>query len=116
MAAKMIPREVLFGNPEKDSPKISPDGTRLAYLAPKDNVLNVWVRTVEKEDDKVVTQDKRRGIRWYFWAEDNIHIIYLQDSDGDENWHVYAVDLTNDVTRDMTPFLGHPSRGTGRRS
>ncbi len=106
MAAKMIPREVLFGNPEKDSPKISPDGTRLAYLAPKDNVLNVWVRTVEKEDDKVVTQDKRRGIRWYFWAEDNIHIIYLQDSDGDENWHVYAVDLTNDVTRDMTPFLG----------
>lgn len=101
----MIPREILFGNPEKDSPKISPDGAHLAYLAPKDNVLNVWVHTVGKEDYRVVTQDRKRGIRWYFWAEDNIHIIYLQDSDGDENWHVYAVDLTNDVTRDLTPFL-----------
>ncbi len=103
---KLIPREILFGNPEKDSPKISPNGARLAYLAPKDNVLNVWVHTIGKEDDRVVTQDKKRGIRWYFWAEDNIHIIYLQDSDGDENWHVYAVDLTNDITRDLTPFIG----------
>jgi hypothetical protein len=30
----LIPREVLFGNPTKGSPRISPDGTLLAYLAP----------------------------------------------------------------------------------
>ena len=30
----LIPREVLFGNPDKATPKISPDGKRLAYLAP----------------------------------------------------------------------------------
>lgn len=104
--ATLIPREILFGEPEKMSPQISPDGTRIAYLAPKDGVLNVWVRTVGKEEDKPVTQEKKRGIRGYFWAEDNVHIIYLQDSDGDENWHLYSVDLNTGVIRDLTPFLG----------
>ena len=42
----LIPRKVLFGNPEKVAPRLSPDGERLAYLAPKDGVLNVWVGPV----------------------------------------------------------------------
>ncbi len=45
----LIPRDVLFGNPVKAGPQISPDGTRLSYLAPSDKgVLNVWVRTIGK--------------------------------------------------------------------
>lgn len=102
----LIPLKVLFGNSEKSAPKISPDGTRLTYVAPQNNVLNIWIRTIGKQDDKIVTQDKKRGIRGYFWGEDNSHIIYLQDSDGDENWHIYSVDLNNGITRDLTPFLG----------
>lgn len=39
----LIPLEVLLGNPEKAAPYISPDGQRMAYLAPVDGVLNVWV-------------------------------------------------------------------------
>src|ERR1035438_5523330 len=54
----MIPREVLFGNPERADPQISPDGTQLGYLAPVDGVLNVWVRTLGKSDDRAVTADK----------------------------------------------------------
>ena len=101
---ELIPREVLFGNPVKTSPQISPDGKRLSYLAPVDNVLNVWVKTVGKEDDKVVTKDTDRGIRIYFWAQDNKHILYLQDKGGDENWRLHAVDLDSGETRDLTPF------------
>ena len=45
----LIPREVLFGNPVQTSPRISPDGKRLSYLAPdKNNVLQVWVQTVHE--------------------------------------------------------------------
>jgi len=81
----LIPRDLLFGNPEKTSPQMSPDAQRLAWLAPdKKDVLQVWV--------KVVTADKKRGIRRYFWAEDSRTIIYLQDADGDENFHVYGVE------------------------
>jgi hypothetical protein len=43
----LIPREVLFGNPERADPQISPDGSQIGYLAPVDGVLNVWIRTGE---------------------------------------------------------------------
>ena len=42
----LIPREVLFGNPERVSPNLSPDGSQLAWIAPRDGVLNVWVAPV----------------------------------------------------------------------
>jgi len=103
----LIPRDVLFGNPERTSPRLSPDGTRLAWLAPdKKNVLQVWVKTVGKDDEKMVTADKKRGIRQYFWTEDNRTLIYMQDNDGDENFHLFGVDLANGTVRDFTPFQG----------
>ncbi len=102
----MIPREVIFGNPQKQSPLLSPDGSRLAYLAPEKGVLNVWVRTIGRPDDATVTEEARRPVLLYRWAEDGEHILYLQDSDGDENWHVYSVELKTRITRDLTPFKG----------
>ena len=74
---ELIPRKVLLGNPVKTSPRISPDGTMMAYLAPVSDVLNVWVKTIGAEDDKPVTKDDDRGIRRYFWAADSKHIMYL---------------------------------------
>ena len=100
----LIPRQVLFGNPEKASPTISPDGTRIAYLAPVDGVLNVWVGEIGGAPPAPVTDDRDRGIRAYTWAHDNRHLLYLQDQGGDENWRVYSVDLKNNETRDLTPF------------
>ena len=107
-AIPIIPREVLFGNPEKAQPRLSPDGKRLAYLAPVDGVLNVWVGPVDApvggEDYRPVTTDRKRGIRIYFWAEDNEHIVYLQDVGGDEDWRVHTTDPRTQETRDLTPF------------
>ncbi len=103
----LIPRDVLFGNPDKASPNLSPDGLHLAYLAPDTNdVLNVWVRTLGQKDDRVLTADKKRGIRIFFWQPDSEHVLYLQDTDGDENWHLYQTSLKSRNTRDLTPFQG----------
>jgi dipeptidyl aminopeptidase/acylaminoacyl peptidase len=103
-AAPLIPREVLFGNPERADPQISPDGTQLGYLAPLDGVLNVWIRTLGKSDDRVVTADKHRGIRNFLWQYDNQHILYTQDVGGDENWRLYQTDIATKQTKDLTPF------------
>ncbi|MBV9452795.1 MAG: PD40 domain-containing protein, partial [Rubrobacter sp.] len=105
----LIPREALFGNPEKTQPRISPDGKLLAYLAPLNGVLNVWMGPVGGEGFEPVTNDEKRGIRVYSWAEDGRHLIYLQDRDGDENWRLYAVEpgsAARSSTRDLTPFDG----------
>ena len=105
--APLIPREILFGNPERSGPQLSPDGKYLAYLRPDDkNVLQVWVRTLGKDDDRAVTNDPKRGIRQYYWAFDGKHLLYQQDADGDENFHLFATDLGTKETRDLTPYKG----------
>ena len=101
---KLIPREVLFGNPVKISPRISLDGKMMAYTAPVNNVLNVWVKTIGKDDDRAVTKDEDRGIHHYNWAADSKHIMYRQDVGGNENWRLYAVDLETNQIKDLTPY------------
>lgn len=64
------------------------DGKFLAHLAPSDqNVLNVWVYARDKDTKRMVTKDTYRGIRFFQWSEDSKTILYLQDKDGDENFH-----------------------------
>jgi len=122
----LIPREVLFGNPERISPHISPDGTRLAWIAPREGVLNVWVAPigasgVDWDAAEVVTDDTDRGIRVFAWARDGRHLLYLQDTGGDENWRLYDVDLDPETPaaaggvagrakRDLTPYDGIQAR------
>ena len=110
--ADLIPRQVLFGNPERVMPRLSPDGTQLAWIAPHEEVLNVWLAPVSAETGvdfeqaTVITDDKDRGIRTYQWAHDNRHLLYLQDTGGDENWRLYDVDVQTMQRRDLTPFDG----------
>jgi dipeptidyl aminopeptidase/acylaminoacyl peptidase len=118
---ELIPRDVLFGNPERVSPRLSPDGKRTAWIAPKDGVLNVWVaptggreragqEAVDWDAAASVTDDKDRGIRTFAWARDGRHLLYLQDAGGDENWRLYDVDMDTMARRDLTPFDGIQAR------
>ncbi|ERN40540.1 dipeptidyl aminopeptidase/acylaminoacyl-peptidase [Rubidibacter lacunae KORDI 51-2] len=101
----LIPREVLFGNPTRTSPRLSPNGQNLAYIAPDDSdVLQVWLQS--SDGDRQLTQDKKRGIRMFFWTYEPGQLVYLQDSDGDENFHLYLVDIDTSMVRDLTPFQG----------
>jgi dipeptidyl aminopeptidase/acylaminoacyl peptidase len=90
----LIPRKDIFGNPTRTLPAISPDGRNIAYIAPRDGVLNVFVAP---RDDigsaKPITADKKRGIRGFSWAENSKQLIYTQDEGGDENWRIHVVDI-----------------------
>ena len=103
----LIPREILFGNPARTDPKISPDGSRLSWLAPdKSNTLNVWASTLDGTNPHCVTNETADPIEWYTWAGDGKHVLYLHDNAGDEIPHLFSADLTNGNVRDLTPFRG----------
>ncbi len=101
----LVPRKAFFGNPEKARVRLSHDGKRLAFVAPVEGVLNVWV---SPDDDpakaKPVTFDKHRGVMNYSWAYTSKHILYTQDKNGDEDDHVYCIHLDSGEIKDLTPF------------
>ena len=102
---KLISRQVLFGNPDKASLKISPNHQMISFLAPVNDVLNVWVAPIDKPNEAVaITKDTLRGIRTYFWSYNNEQVIYLQDVGGDENWQVHAVNVDTKEDKNLTPF------------
>ncbi|MEU2970676.1 S9 family peptidase [Nocardiopsis alba] len=105
---RRIEIEELFADPSFANPKISPDGTRMAYLAPEYGRRNVWVRGIDQDHDQArcVTHDDRRGITTYLWSDDPRWLLYLQDTDGNEDWHLYRVDLDDPDAPavDLTPL------------
>lgn len=101
----LIPREVLFGDPERARVTVSPDGKHLAWLAPRDGVLNVWVAPIDAPGAaRAVTQDTTRPVRRYFWAYTSKHLLYLQDKGGDEDFHVFRVTLDTGEVTDLVPL------------
>ncbi|GHA79373.1 S9 family peptidase [Cognatilysobacter bugurensis] len=102
---ELIPREALFGNPERASVMISPDGKYLSWIAPVDGVMNVWVAPVDDPSKaRAVTNDTARGIRNHFWSYAPDTLLYLRDTGGDEDFHLYAVNLKTGKATDLTPF------------
>jgi dipeptidyl aminopeptidase/acylaminoacyl peptidase len=106
---ELISVEDLFKSPARAGATISPDGTMIAYLAPWKDRLNVWVQDVQEDGEpRRVTADDNRSVLIYRWTDDPRWLLYAQDGDGDENWHVYRVDLQNPDAPavDLTPFPG----------
>ncbi|MFN2460915.1 MAG: alpha/beta fold hydrolase [Candidatus Velthaea sp.] len=75
----------------------------LAYLAPSDGMLSIWVRTIGATDDRVVARDPARPILQHVWRGDSRHVLYLQDSAGNENFHLFQVGATGGTPRELTP-------------
>jgi len=107
MKAKLIPRDVLFGNPQRAQARLSPDGKYLSFVAPVDGVLNVWVGPADDMSKaKPVTQEKVRPVRSHNWTYDSKHILYPQDTNGNENFHLFATNVETGETKDLTPIEG----------
>lgn len=101
----LIPREVLFGNPSRVQPELRPDGAQIAFLAPEEGVLNIWLAEgTDVDHARAITHDRGRGIQGLSWAFTNQHILYTQDQNGDENFHAYCLDVASGEVKDLTPF------------
>jgi dipeptidyl aminopeptidase/acylaminoacyl peptidase len=110
-AEKLIPRSVLFGNPQRSTVRLSPDGKFISYLAPVDGVMNLWLAPVgDFANAKPVSKESTRGIRSYEWTHKPGVLVYEQDSGGDENFHLFAVNASTMEVRDLTPIEGVQAR------
>jgi len=93
-----------LGEPARHGGQLSPRGDRVAFLAARDGVTNLWVLAVGALDEaRPVTDDRGRGVRRFAWAQDNATLLYLQDDRGDENWRLYAIDAAGGEPRALTP-------------
>lgn len=102
---ELIPRKDIFGNPTRNLAKVSPDGKMLAWLAPRDGVVNVWVAHVDTPNrGKPITAEKVRPIREFHWAPDGSRVLYVQDDGGNENYRLYGSPVRGGETITYTSF------------
>ncbi|MCP5369335.1 MAG: S9 family peptidase [Rickettsiaceae bacterium] len=104
--AQLIPKKILFGDPEKITVRLSSDGKYISYLAPYKGALNIWVAPVENISKATPLTEDKRGLRSYVWAKDNKHIIYGRDGEGDENWRLYSLNIHTQESKLLTPEKG----------
>ena len=104
-SSPLIERAKLFGNPSRSGASLAPDGKHLAWLAPRDGVMNIWVAPINQLGAaRPLTASKDRPIRVVFWSPDSAMVMYIQDKAGDENFLLYGVDVQSGVERTLTPF------------
>jgi dipeptidyl aminopeptidase/acylaminoacyl peptidase len=90
----LIDRNLFYGEVTIAGAQISPDGRYLSFLKPYKGTRNIWVKGADEPFSaaRPVSAEATRPIRSYFWSRDSKYILYVQDSGGDENFNVYAID------------------------
>jgi len=104
----LLRRRLIFADPERSVVRISPDGTWVAFRAPVDGVLNLWVAPINRVDEaRPVTAVTDRNLGpWIIWMHDNRHVVFFREAAGDENWRAWRVDLETGDVRPLTPGPG----------
>ena len=104
-APKVIPIEDFFENPKVTSFQLSPDGKQVAFIQPYQGRLSIFIKFLEEKEAQCITKNINKDIYFFYWKNKDT-IIYLQDQDGDENFHLYCIDLKTGESKDLTPFKG----------
>ncbi len=101
--APLIPLEDFFRNPEKTAFQLSPNGEFFSFLAPWESRLNVFVQKIGENEAVRITSETERDIAGYLWKGDN-RILFLKDTGGDENFHLYGVNADGSDLIGLTVF------------
>lgn len=93
MKTPLLDRQLFFGNPLISGGQLSPDGKFISFMKAYNGIMNVWVKQfAEPFDNARPLTDSARPLYGYSWTEDGKYILYVKDSDGDENMNIFAVD------------------------
>ena len=95
-----------FAKPSSSSFQLSPDGTYMSYREKDDNLKNhVYVKNTKTDETKRVITEGEELVRGYGWANDN-RLIYVMDKGGNEDYHLFAVDVDGSNAKELTPYEG----------
>ncbi|WP_240472119.1 alpha/beta hydrolase family protein [Christiangramia echinicola] len=98
--------EDYFKTPEAYSFQLSPDGKFIAYLKRRQSgERDLYLKETATQKESLLKKQEEDLIRGFYWKS-NDRILYLQDKGGDENFHVYGVDVNGENDSDLTPFDG----------
>ncbi|MCS7169997.1 MAG: prolyl oligopeptidase family serine peptidase, partial [Candidatus Kapabacteria bacterium] len=90
-APPRIPLRDFFRNPERAAFTVSPDGNYLAWLAPVQHRMNLFVLNRRTGEECQLTEETERDISAYEWANNHL-LLYARDTGGDENFRLALVD------------------------
>ena len=95
-----------FARPKSSSFQLSPNGKYLSYMEKDDNnKRHVMIKDIATGNVVKAIEEKDELIRGYGWINDN-RLIYVMDKGGDENYHLFAVNLDGTNSVDLTPYDG----------
>src|SRR5262245_31988340 len=97
-----IPLEDFFRKPERAIARLSPDGRHVAFLGSWERRMNLFVRHLQTGKEHRLT-DVARDIVQFVWASSE-RLAFVIDTEGDENWHLWGVDLAGGEPRNLTPL------------
>ncbi len=98
--------EDYFKTPEAFSFKLSPDGKYIGYMKRRvSGERDLYLKEIISEKETLLKSQGEDLIRGFAWASED-RIVYMQDKGGDENYHVYGVDISGANDVDLTPYDG----------
>jgi dipeptidyl aminopeptidase/acylaminoacyl peptidase len=95
-----------FAKPKASGFKLSPNGQFLSYREKDEkNKRHIYVKNIKSGVTNRAIEEKEELVRDYGWIN-NERLYFSMDKGGDENYHIYAVNLDGSNLKDMTPFDG----------
>lgn len=96
--------EDYFKNPEQNTFQFSPNGLYLSFREKdKKSKNHIYVKNTETDEIVRVIEEREDLVIEYGWANNN-RLIYAKDKGGNENYHLFAVDLDGGNQIELTPF------------